>query len=122
VSAIPCRRRGYSAYLAYAGHANDLVRLDALANNAAIGRGPGSLADHMSVAFKTKATGPLLMLEAFAPLLKNSTGTSRVINVTYGAGSIPMSLDPKSNTYGTRGPVVPRKQSCTKYDHSDPGS
>lgn len=39
------------------------------------------------------------MLEAFAPLLKKSTHTPRVVNVTSGAGSVTMRLDPKSMAY-----------------------
>ncbi|MCJ1240466.1 hypothetical protein MMC14_008469 [Varicellaria rhodocarpa] len=74
-------------------------RLDALVSNAAIGIPTGSLAEKMSQAFQTNTTGPLLMLESFAPLLQKSNGIPRVINVTSGAGSIAIRLDPTSFGY-----------------------
>lgn len=77
----------------------NLTRLDALVNNAAVASPPGPLAQQMSQCFQTNATGPLLMLEAFAPLLKNSNGTPRVVNVSSGVGSITKRLDPTSMSY-----------------------
>lgn len=74
----------------------NLTRLDALVNNAAVAIPPGPLAQQMSQCFQTNATGPLLMLESFAPLLEKSNGTPRVVNVSSGAGSITMRLDPTS--------------------------
>lgn len=63
-------------------------------NNAAItGETNGSLAKGMTAAFLTNATGPALIVEAFAPLLKKSNTTARIINVTSGAGSISLRLD-----------------------------
>ena len=53
----------------------------------------------MSECFDTNATGPLLMLEAFAPLLKKSKGTPRVVNVSTGVGSITRRLDPTNSSY-----------------------
>jgi NAD(P)-dependent dehydrogenase (short-subunit alcohol dehydrogenase family) len=103
ICSLICRHIYRSTYSTCASHANELIRIDALVNNAAVGRIPVSLADHMAISFLTNATGPLLMLQAFSPLLQNSTGIPRVINVTSGAGSIAMCLDPKSATYGMKG-------------------
>lgn len=77
----------------------NLTRLDALVNNAAVGTPPGSLAQSMAQTFQTNATGPLLMVESFAPLLKKSNRTPRVVNVSSGGGSITMRLDPTSIGY-----------------------
>jgi NAD(P)-dependent dehydrogenase (short-subunit alcohol dehydrogenase family) len=57
----------------------------------------------MSQCFQTNATGPLLMLESFAPLLKKSSGTPRVVNVSSGQGSITKRLDPTSVGYNIKG-------------------
>jgi NAD(P)-dependent dehydrogenase (short-subunit alcohol dehydrogenase family) len=61
-----------------------VTRLDALVNNAGIGGGSinGDLAQQISGCFQTNATGALLMVDAFASLLKKSTGTPRVVNVS----------------------------------------
>jgi NAD(P)-dependent dehydrogenase (short-subunit alcohol dehydrogenase family) len=77
----------------------NITRLDALVNNAAIGTPSGPLAQQMSQIFQTNATGPLLMVESFAPLLKKSTGTPRIVNVSSGGGSITTRLDPTSTGY-----------------------
>jgi NAD(P)-dependent dehydrogenase (short-subunit alcohol dehydrogenase family) len=42
------------------------------------------------------------MVEAFAPLLRKSTATPRIVNVTSGAGSITIRLDPTSKTYNQK--------------------
>lgn len=42
----------------------------------------------MQQAFRTNTIGPYLMSEAFKPLLKNSTTTPRILNVSSGAASI----------------------------------
>ncbi|CAO2657281.1 Nn.00g034070.m01.CDS01 [Neocucurbitaria sp. VM-36] len=74
--------------------------IDALINNAAItSETPTthSLSLRLSAAFLTNATGPALVVEAFAPLLTKSTHkTPRIVNVTSGAGSIAMRLDSKN--------------------------
>lgn len=63
--------------------------LDALVNNAAIGwNDHGTMADKMALSFQTNATAPVLLTEAFVPLLRKSIGTPRVINVSSGAGSL----------------------------------
>jgi len=72
-------------------------------NNAGIGSPPGSLAQQMSQIFQTNATGPLLMVEAFAPLLKKSIGTPRIINVSSTVGSITRRLDPTLTGYNFSG-------------------
>jgi len=74
-------------------------RLDALVNNAAIGTPDVPLDQLMAQSFQTNATGPMLMVEAFAPLLEKSTRTPRIINVTSGAGSIETRLDSASPFY-----------------------
>ena len=80
----------------------NLTRLDALVNNAAVAGPSGPLAQQMSQCFQTNVTGPVLMLESFAPLLKKSNGTPRVVNVSSGMGSITMRLDPTSMGYNIK--------------------
>jgi NAD(P)-dependent dehydrogenase (short-subunit alcohol dehydrogenase family) len=65
-------------------------RLDALVNNAAVGEFPEgtSTAEKFEQCFRTNATGPQLMIDAFYPLLKKSITTPRIINVSSGAGSV----------------------------------
>lgn len=53
----------------------------------------------MRVAYETNAIGPVLVTEAFAPLLQKSATTARIVNVSSGAGSIAQRLDPKSPIY-----------------------
>lgn len=64
-------------------------------NNAGVAVVSGSLAEQMEQCFKTNAVGTALMLEAFAPLLKNSIHTPRVVNVSTDQASIGGRLDPK---------------------------
>ncbi|KAH7402725.1 hypothetical protein BKA66DRAFT_507610 [Pyrenochaeta sp. MPI-SDFR-AT-0127] len=71
-------------------------RIDALVNNAAItGETPTNapLSQRLSAAFLTNATGPAIVVEAFAGLLQQSQSTPRIVNVSSGAGSIAMRLD-----------------------------
>ncbi len=77
----------------------NIIRLDALVNNAGIGMSEGSVAEQMSQCFHTNAKGPMLMGEAFAPLLKKSSGIPRIVNVSSGGGSIAMRLDPTNFGY-----------------------
>lgn len=71
-----------------------LFRLDILVNNAAIGSLSGSsVEEQWGQCFQTNSTGPFMMVEAFAPLLKKSTSTPRIINVSSGAGSLGRRLD-----------------------------
>ncbi len=81
-----------------------LSRLDALVSNAAQGWSEDSLAQQMADKFAINATGPLLMVEAFGPLLRKSTQTPRVINVSSGAGSLTKRKENDANYgYGIRG-------------------
>lgn len=74
-------------------------RLDALVNNAAIGWPSGTPAEQMAQAFQTNATGPFLVVEAFAPLLRKSNTTARIVNVSSGGGSITRRLDSAAQTH-----------------------
>ncbi|KAI5356606.1 putative short-chain dehydrogenase/reductase SDR, NAD(P)-binding domain superfamily [Septoria linicola] len=67
-------------------------RVDCIVNNAAIS---GALLpqdkpvyDQMRECFQTNAIGPVMVVDEFAHLLKKSTMTPRIINVSSGAGSI----------------------------------
>lgn len=80
-------------------------RLDVLVNNAAVAFPSGSMAQQMATAFQTNATGPLLMLEAFVPLLKKAHGPPRVVNISSGWGSPTRRLDPNAPGYNIRGGV-----------------
>ena len=71
-------------------------KLDILVNNAAIAALTPPLRQQMRDAFDVNATGPAIVTSAFAPLLKQSTGTARIINVSSGAGSIARRLDTTS--------------------------
>ncbi|EMC96362.1 hypothetical protein BAUCODRAFT_472464 [Baudoinia panamericana UAMH 10762] len=70
-------------------------RLDILVNNAAIGRkSPENLREQMQACFDANATGPLILGDAFADLLKKSTHPlRRIVNVSSGAGSIGRMID-----------------------------
>ncbi|KAF4637486.1 hypothetical protein G7Y89_g594 [Cudoniella acicularis] len=76
-------------------------RLDILINNAAVSSAAStsSPAEAMALCFQTNSTGPFLVVEAFAPLLKKSNGTPRIINVSSAAGSIARRLDPTSQAH-----------------------
>ncbi|EME86881.1 uncharacterized protein MYCFIDRAFT_162487 [Pseudocercospora fijiensis CIRAD86] len=47
----------------------------------------------MRQSFETNCIGPLLVVDEFAPLLKKSITTPRIVNVSSGAGSITRRLD-----------------------------
>lgn len=49
--------------------------------------------------FRTNASGPYFVVEAFAPLLRKSISIPRIVNVSSGAGSIRRILDPNSPNY-----------------------
>ena len=78
---------------------NSHGKLDVLVNNAAIAVPPPPLRQQLRDAFDTNATGPAVVVNVFAPLLRKSTTTPRIINVTSGAGSIERRLDSNSPTY-----------------------
>ncbi|GAB1742874.1 hypothetical protein NU219Hw_g8579t1 [Hortaea werneckii] len=84
-------------------------KLDSLINNAAIaspteGSPNAPLADYTGMCFQANATGPLLMGEAFSPLLRKSNRTPRIISVSSGAGSIASRLNPKGPGAAIRAP------------------
>lgn len=60
---------------------------------------PGtSTFDHMQQCFAANVSGPVVLIETFLPLLRKSSGTPRIINVSSGAGSLGRTLDP--NAFG----------------------
>lgn len=63
-------------------------------NNAGIASSQGTEAQEMIEVFRVNAVGVKLVGDYFAPLLKKSSGTARIVNVTSGAGSITNRLDP----------------------------
>ena len=78
---------------------NSHGKLDILVNNAAIATSAPPLRQQLRVAFDTNATGPAVVVNAFVSLLKKSTTTPRIINVTSGVGSIERRLDTSSPSY-----------------------
>jgi NAD(P)-dependent dehydrogenase (short-subunit alcohol dehydrogenase family) len=84
---------------------DDHGKLDILVNNAAVVpmQENGQLREFMRLAFDTNATGPLIVTNAFAPLLKESKDSPRIVNITSGAGSISCRLDRNSPTYQLQG-------------------
>ena len=77
-------------------------RLDFLVNNAAISAFNPPLRQQMREAFNTNATGPAVLTEVFENLLKKSTAPARIVNVSSGAGSITLRLDPTSRAKNIR--------------------
>ena len=57
----------------------------------------------MQQCFATNCIGPAMMVEAFEPLLKKSTSTARILNISSGAGSITQRLNPASASYNLKG-------------------
>lgn len=72
-------------------------RIDVLVNNATIGWPSGSPAKKMAQCFQTNSTGPLLMVEASAPLLKKSKSMPRTTNITSSGGLVARRLDPSAH-------------------------
>ena len=83
----------YSFSQFHSGTAKCFNRLDALVNNAGIARSDGTMAEQLTACLATNAIGAQLMGDYFAPLLRKSTGTPRIVNVTSGAGSIGQRFD-----------------------------
>ncbi|KAL1967372.1 hypothetical protein VTN77DRAFT_3156 [Rasamsonia byssochlamydoides] len=77
----------------------DHGKLDILVNNAAISAMTPPLRQQMRDAFDTNATGPAIVTQAFAPLLRKSTASPRIVNISSGAGSINRRLEPSSPIY-----------------------
>lgn len=80
-------------------------RIDALVNNAAIADSNKETREWMLQSFDTNVAGPALVTKAFVPLLKKSTSTPRIVNVSSGAGSINMRLDASLPYYKMRATV-----------------
>jgi len=80
-------------------------RLDILVNNAAVASFPEGLPLHEQLreSFATNCIGPVMMVEAFEPLLKKATSTARIVNVSSGVGSITQRLNPASPTHKLKG-------------------
>ncbi|EAW15457.1 uncharacterized protein NFIA_047930 [Aspergillus fischeri NRRL 181] len=76
----------------------ELLHLD-VTDNETIHRAAETLQDE----FNTNATGPAVVTESFAPLLRKSTASPRIINISSGAGSISRRLDPSSVLYKVPG-------------------
>lgn len=74
-------------------------KIDILVNNAGIAPSGGDLRKGMRDAFDTNATGTLMVTMAFAELLKKSTASPRIINVSSGAGSMERRQDRSSVIY-----------------------
>jgi NAD(P)-dependent dehydrogenase (short-subunit alcohol dehydrogenase family) len=71
-----------------------------LVNNAGIADSNDEHMFHKLInTFCTNAAGPYATVEAFAPLLSKSITTPRIVNVSSGAGSITLRLDPKDAFY-----------------------
>jgi NAD(P)-dependent dehydrogenase (short-subunit alcohol dehydrogenase family) len=81
---------------------NSHGKLDVLVNNAAVSIPEGSLRKQMNEAFDTNATGPLVLTEAIAHLLKKGSD-ARIINISSGIGSIGRKLDPSGPMHKVRG-------------------
>jgi len=78
-------------------------KLDILVNNAAVAATPPPLRQQMRVSFDTNVTGPAVVTSLFAPLLKKSTASPRIVNISSGMGSINRRLNPESPTYKFQG-------------------
>ncbi|KAF2468601.1 putative short-chain dehydrogenase [Lindgomyces ingoldianus] len=74
-------------------------KLDILVNNAGISAMSPPFRQQMRDAFDTNATGPACMSIAFAHLLRKSTASPRIVNISSGVGSIARRLDTSSPMY-----------------------
>ncbi|EKG22441.1 Short-chain dehydrogenase/reductase SDR [Macrophomina phaseolina MS6] len=74
-------------------------KLDMLVNNAAIATVEAPLRQKLQECFNTNATGPAVVTNAFGPLLRKSSASPRIVNISSGAGSIGRRLDPSSPIY-----------------------
>ncbi|KAH7015977.1 putative short chain dehydrogenase/reductase [Macrophomina phaseolina] len=77
-------------------------KLDMLVNNAAIATVEAPLRQKLQECFNTNATGPAVVTNAFGPLLRKSSASPRIVNISSGAGSIGRRLDPSSPIYKTQ--------------------
>ena len=78
-------------------------KLDWLVNNAAVVSKATSLREKLREEFDTNATGPVIIADAFVPLLRKSTASPRIVNVSSGAGSIVRRQDRSSSLYTMSG-------------------
>ncbi|KAL8649532.1 MAG: hypothetical protein Q9226_005542, partial [Calogaya cf. arnoldii] len=108
--------------------ANHYNRLDALVNNAGIVGTNGTNAQQLNACLQTNAVGAQLMGDYFAPLLRKSTGTPRILNVTSGAGSISVRLDRahpsavlKATPYRISKAAMNMVAACQWYDLGEEG-
>jgi NAD(P)-dependent dehydrogenase (short-subunit alcohol dehydrogenase family) len=76
-------------------------RLDILVNNAAIAYFEGSLRHKMLKSLDTNSIGPLVVAQAFLPLLEKSQD-ARIVNVSSGMGSITQRRNSSSRVYKTQ--------------------
>ncbi|KAL8915063.1 MAG: hypothetical protein Q9171_000503 [Xanthocarpia ochracea] len=103
-------------------------RLDALVNNAGIAGSTGTNAQQLTACLQTNAVGAQLMGDYFAPLLRKSTGTPRIVNVTSGGGSIGVRLDRshptavlKATPYRISKAAMNMVAACQWYDLGEEG-
>ena len=108
--------------------ANHYDRLDALVNNAGIVGTNGSTAQQLNACLQTNVVGAQMMGDYFAPLLRKSTVTPRILNVTSGAGSISTRLDRshptavlKANPYRISKAAMNMVAACQWYDLGEEG-
>ncbi|KAL8847577.1 MAG: hypothetical protein Q9221_007397 [Calogaya cf. arnoldii] len=103
-------------------------RLDALVNNAGIVGTNGTTAQQLNACLQTNVVGAQMMGDYFAPLLRKSTVTPRILNVTSGAGSISTRLDRshptavlKANPYRISKAAMNMVAACQWYDLGEEG-
>ncbi|KAL8858262.1 MAG: hypothetical protein Q9178_005274 [Gyalolechia marmorata] len=103
-------------------------RLDALVNNAGIAGSTGTNAQQLTACLQTNAVGAQLMGDYFAPLLRKSTATPRIVNVTSGGGSIGTRLDRshptavlKATPYRISKAAMNMVAACQWYDLGEEG-
>ncbi|KAF4994947.1 hypothetical protein FDECE_12949 [Fusarium decemcellulare] len=79
-------------------------RLDVLINNAGIlRRDLPEGREKMRLIYETNVFGPMVVTEAFLPLLERATGTKRLVYVTSTLGSIQVKLDQDSKEHPLHG-------------------
>lgn len=87
-------------------------RIDILVNNAAVAQSSNQSREWMLQSFDTNVAGPAMVTRAFAPLLKKSKGTPRIVNVSSGMGSISLRLNTSSMFHKARAPVYSMSKSA----------
>lgn len=104
--------------------------LDALVNNAAIAYGNASdtIFNRLNAVLCTNAVGAYATVEAFEPLLRKSSTTPRIINVTSGAGSLTRRLEPGTPFYNVKEPqyrvskaAMNMMTACQMVDYKEDG-